>query len=346
MTEDKKAVYTELLNSKVVSEDLHSLLKRYKDQNKDVIRLSGTKSELIENIFESVEQNIFSVTEVQTLIKDSEEFGDQYIYVYEPINANLISNYNNGNQIGNLIIPSSERNNFPKIFNIPEEREWVDFRSPNRGDENTWLIKLYDKKTREEKEDERVNLQAGTRTVVYKKIHSRIIYIIEWNKRNELEIKISRTSFDSPKNLGSTLRKLEQLIARGININQDFKYRDFSTIVYNMLKKWEENKNIYILMRSKLTDSSGGYADISSLGEDEVDLLSDDDRKNAIDAYLGGKGKVSNLSIKFLASGSNKILSKDVNVIIGKHQVNEIIIPPSINPEEYNYVRKKIEQFS
>src|SRR5688572_7079479 len=98
MTVDQKNLYTKILDSHVLHNDIHELLKKHKDNNKDKIRLSGNKSDLIDNLLEAVKNNIIDITEVQGLIKDSEEFGDQYIYLYETINHDRHSHYNNGNR--------------------------------------------------------------------------------------------------------------------------------------------------------------------------------------------------------------------------------------------------------
>jgi hypothetical protein len=48
----------------------------------------------------------------------------------------------------------------------------------------------------------------------------------------------------------------------------------------------------------------------------------------------------------FLAAGSNKELTKDVHVVLGKDYVNEIIISRQISPREYKYVTRKIGGFN
>jgi|GEM_PF-3864252 hypothetical protein len=346
MTDKQKQVYSDILDSQVLSENIHGLLKKYKEDNREIIKLSGNKGDLIENLFEAVENNIIELHEIQNLIKDSEEFGDQYIYLFSIIDSKSANKYNDGKQIGNAIIPASVSRNFPKIMKNPSNLEWVDFRFPNRGLENSWLVKLYDKKTREVKENERIDASNGLRHVTYRKKEARLVYIAQWDGDEELSLKISRTSFDSYKSLWKSRKQLTDLLNKGVDLQRDFTKTDLSDTINNILINSETSRNIYILMSAKLTDSHNGSATISTYGEDELDLLSDVSRREAINAYLRGNGKARSLVVKFLAEGSDNVLTKDITVVLGRHDINEMIISSKISPQEYKYVRRKIEDFS
>ncbi|SKB48850.1 hypothetical protein SAMN05660776_1356 [Salegentibacter holothuriorum] len=345
MTQGQKTLYYDILDSHVLADDIQALLRKYKEDNRDLIRLGGTKEEKIENLFEAIENNIIELSEVQGLLKDAEEYGDQYIYFYKPVDGVNPDQYHDGDKIANAILPQNIRKDFPKIIQMPSKREWVDFRAPNRGVKNSWMFKLYDRKTREVKENEARDV-SGRRVVTYVTKEDRLVYIALWDGEDELSLKISRTSFDSTKSLRSSRIELEQMMARGIHIRKDFKFFDLTDTINKILINSEDNKNNYILLSAKLKDTHNGYATISSHGEDETDLLSDVSRKEAINAYINGNGKASSLVVQFLAEGSNGELSKDIKVVLGKHTMNEIIISSKISPQEYKYVRRKIAEFS
>ena len=345
MTQSQKTLYSDILDSHVLADDIHSLLKKYKEDNRDLIRLSGNKKELVENLFEAIEHRIIDLSEVQGLIKDAEEFGDQYIYFYKPSAGVDPKQFHDGDKIAQAILPTNVRKDFPKIMQLPSKREWVDFRAPNRGVKDSWIVKLYDKKTREVKENEERD-GSGRRVVTYIKKEDRLVYIALWDGKDELSLKISRTSFDSTKSLRKSRIELEQIMARGVNIQKDFKFFDLTDTINKILINSEDNKNVYILLSANLKDTNNGYAAISSHGEDEADLLSDVSRKEAINAYIKGKGKASSLVVKFLAKGSNGELSKDLMIVLGKHTMHEVIISSKISPQEYKYVRRKIAEFS
>lgn len=346
MTVIEKESLQEIIESQVLSGVIHSLLKDYKDDNKEEIRLSGTKTEMTENLLSAIEKKIIPLSKVYQVIRESEEYGDQYIFVFKCLNNATKDTCSDGEEIADKILPIGERDKFPKLMKLPDSLEWVDFRSPNRGVANSWLVKLYDKKVREIKENEEINYTNGTRTVTYRKKESRLIYIVYWNGVDELEIKISRTSFDSHKNLDNSIKLVRSLIAKGVSLEKGFKLLDLTEVINNFLNNSQKNKNIYNLQNTKLIDSQGGTATVNTYGDDESDLLSDDSRKDAIDAYLEKGGSATAVAITFLKEGSNNILSKDVNVILGRDTINQIIIPSNITPQEYNYVRRKITDFS
>ncbi|MGQ7944151.1 hypothetical protein [Flavobacterium sp. WC2509] len=346
----QRDIYTELLNSQVLKEDIHELLKTYKDAHKDDITLSGNKLDNVNNLLDAVEKNIIPATDLQILIKDSEEFGDQYIYLYEPINKTISQKYNDGNSIIDSIVSQSIKLGFPKLTIKPTKFEWADFRSPYRGVKNTWLLKMYDRKVREIKIDDKYDISKGQRVVTFERTESRLIYLIEWTESEQLEIKISRTSFDSAKSLNESIKLIRNKIyngGQGINPETEIKYVDLTDCVNNILKKSEDNEKIYKLISVTLIDSQFGRASIRAFDDQgQSDLLSEGSRKQAIEAYLNGNGKADGVVVRFLADGSNGELKSDINVIIGRDGINQIIIPAKIKPQEYKYVRRKIAEFS
>lgn len=350
MTQDQKNIYVDLLNSQVNKDEIHELLKRFKDDNKNEIMLSGSKLDNIQNLLSAVEKNIITIFDVQTLIKNSEEFGDQYIFVYEPLNKSVISKYNDGDSVINSIVPASVKNTFPNLTLKPQKFEWADFRFPYRGIPNTWLLKMYDRKVREVKTNETIDSSAGTRIVTYERSESRLIYIVEWNENNQLEIKISRTSFDSAKSLNESLKLIRNKIyngGAGIDSHSEIIPHDLTNSVNTLLIDSETNENIYKLLSVTMVDSQGGKAFFRVYDDQgDKDLKSEIARKNAIEAYLNGAGKADGIVIRFLKDGSNGELSSDINVTIGRDYINQIIIPAKIKSQDYKYVRRKIAEFS
>jgi len=349
MTEPQKNNYTALLQS-VNQSEIHELLKKYKETNKDSIKLSGNKSDLIKNLFDAIEGGIVTEIELQALIKDSEEYGDQYIFFFKPLNRTIVNRYNNGNTLVDSIIHPSVQQRFPKLRLTPTEFEWADFRFPNRGVANTWVMKMYDKKIKDIKTDDNFDPNTGKRTITYDRIESRLIYIVEWNYLSQLEIKISRTTFDSNKSLTAAVNLIRGKIynnGNGIDTHAEATPLDLTNCINNILGGFEANDSIYKLLFVSFLDSEFGKASIRCFDDQESsDLFSEASRKRAIEAYRDGDGKADGITVKFLADGSNGELKSDVTVIIGKDSINKIIIPAKIKPQEYNYVRRKIAEFS
>ena len=62
-------------------------------------------------------------------------------------------------------------------------------------------------------------------------------------------------------------------------------------------------------------------------------------------AYIENGGRAEALSVIFYKDGSDKLLSKNLLVILGRDDQNQIIISSSVTPSEYNYVKRKIAEF-
>jgi len=350
MNPSQRNIYTDLLNSQVLKDDIHELLKKFKDLHKDDITLSGNKLDNINNLLDAVTKKIVPITDVQILIKDSEEFGDQYIFLYEPLNKNIVKSYNDGSSIIDSIVQPSIKSSFPKLTSKPTKFEWADFRFPYRGSKNSWLLKMYDRKVREVKIDEKYDISTSQRVVTYERTESRLIYLVEWNELEQLEIKISRTSFDSAKSLNESLKLIRNKIynnGHGIDSHSDIKYVDLTDCVNNILINSSSNEKIYKLLSVTFTDSQMGKASIRAFDDQgDSDLLAEGSRKQAVEAYLNGTGKADGVVIRFLASGSNGELKNDINIVIGRDGINQIIISAKIKSQEYKYVRRKIAEFS
>ena len=350
LSAEQRETYRILLDTYVLMGDLHNLLKIYKDDNKTVIRLSGTKHDLIENLLDATDSRIIDITLVQALIKDSEEYGDQHIFVFTLDSMTNKPYYDNSEILARRVIPSGCRDEFPRLMNVPSAVEWADFRHPNRGVANSWLMKLYDVKSREVRETDRFDSSTSRRTIVYKVEFVRLVYIIEWDGESQVEIKVSRTYFDSAKGLKKSLAEVKNLIygaANGVMIDRDFSKHDFTQGINNVILNSDRNQEVYKLILAKFRDSQGAISTIQSVDDSgDQDLMSEDSRREAIEAFLNGDSEGTTLVMRFLATGSNNALQNDINVIIAREDVNHLIIPAKIKPQEYRYVRRKISEFS
>ncbi len=345
MNNQLRKTIEEILTDQVINDSIHGLLKKYKDDHKEEIRLTGNKSDLIDNLISAVILNIIPLSEVHNLIIESEEYGNQYIYAFQLDDTTRKSYYDSGASVIPDLISSALHGTFPKLISHPKELQFVDFRIPNRGKANSWLLKLYDEKTREEKRNEEVNDVAETRTVTYAQIHSRLIYIIEYLGNGQLEIRISKTAYDSNLSRQQSLQQLRIKTSNGVHLQRDWKKIDYYEVIKNMILKYEDHEGVYKLLVAELKDSQNGKANISTFGEDDSSLLAEPSRRVSVEAYIENGGRAEALSVIFYKDGSDKLLSKNLLVILGRDDQNQIIISSSVTPSEYNYVKRKIAEF-
>ena len=349
-TEAQKTIYSDLLDQYVVRDVIHALLKQFKDDHKEAIKLSGGKPELIQNLLDAVDAGIINIFSVQALIKDAEEFGDQHVFSFTLINASRRSFYNDGQRLKDIIVPLAYRNVFPRLFKMPTQLEWADFRSPNRGVNNSWMLKLYDVKYRYTKEGDDFDPLTNRRTIVYKRSPSRLIYIVEWDGNSILEIKVSRSLYDSNKSVSDAVGEISRLIyaqGAGILLHGDFSKTDFTDCVTSFVTRQPLNPGMYTIHSSTLMDPTGGVGYIRA-ADDNIgsDVLAEDSSAGAIQSYIDNNSKGVTTYLKFLSNGSHDTLSSDINVHVGRDDINHIILIASIKPQDYRYVRRKIEEFS
>ena len=209
---------------------------------------------MIDNLISAVILNIIPLSEVHNLIIESEEYGNQYIYAFQLDDTTRKSYYDSGASVIPDLISSALHGTFPKLISHPKELQFVDFRIPNRGKANSWLLKLYDEKTREEKRNEEVNDVAETRTVTYAQIHSRLIYIIEYLGNGQLEIRISKTAYDSNLSRQQSLQQLRIKTSNGVHLQRDWKKIDYYEVIKNMILKYEDHEGVYKLLVAELKD--------------------------------------------------------------------------------------------
>lgn len=327
-------------------EQLRTFSREYKEANKDLIKLTENKSGLIENIIKGVEKSKIPKVKVLALISDSEEYGDQYIYLFKLRDKSIKANLQDGNHLFKRIIPVESRRNFPLIRRMPDNLEWADLRVPNRGVANSWLSKMYNRDERKVMLKNEFNEETETYTVEYKMVPSRLIYIIEWNGKDNLEVRISRNVNDRKNVVDNSLNLIRQSLEPSIYLDSHFVKTDLTSLASNLLAKAHENQNIYRVEKTKLQDSQDGTAEFRTFGDEDEDIFDEDTRAEAINSYIQNGGNCDSLVLRLLEEGSNEALKSDINVILCRDAVHQIIIPSKLSPSEFKYVRSKLSEFN
>ncbi len=331
-----------LLDDLFTKEQLHNLLKVYWESNKKIIKLSGSKDDLIESCLNAIKNNIITFETIMQLIQDAEEYGNQYIYIYKAYDdAN--TKLNNGDLVKEKLFSDNEYNSFPKLVGNPSGIEWADFRYPNKGIENTWVAKMYDiiEKYYYQKDETDGNFL----TKIYKKRSERVAYIINWNgSKNTLEYKITRSvNFDKNGKINSRVNINTKMIDV-YDVNKDFKVVDLKEAITKILKD-ANNTKVFSVKRTTLIDKLDGVTTIRPHNMDKETVFSSPLNTNTIDNFINDGGQGSGVVMTFLKSGSNDELSSNINVYLGIDAVNEIVISSKISLKEYNYVRRNIAKY-
>lgn len=332
-----------LLNDLLTKEQLHNLLKDYWESNKKIIKLSGSKDDMIESCLNALRNDVISYDIILNLIQEAEEYGNQYIYLYKSHNEEIKTKLNNGDFVKEKLFSFNEHDSFPKLIGNPSGIEWSDFRYPNKGVENTWVAKMYDviEKYYYYK-DER---DGDYLRKVYKKRSERVAYIVHWEgQKNTLEYKITRSvNFDKNGKINSRVSINTQML-NAYDINKDFLIIDLKEAITKILKDANKTK-VFNVKRTNLIDKLDGITTIRPHNKDKETVFSSPLRSNTIDNFINNGGQGSGVVMTFLKSGSKGELSSNINVYIGIDAVNEIVISSRISLKEYNYVRRNIAKY-
>jgi hypothetical protein len=331
-----------LINNHCSIPQIQSVLRKYKDINRKIIKIDGdNKESILGNLKQGYEESIIPIDDLYDLIRESEENGHQYIYYYKIKNSSHTKKYSNLKKITKDLFSSNGANkNFPNLLHLPQNFTWVDLRFTN-GDNNGWTGKLYDKEERWKQISQKY--LSNNLVKEYEKTIDRVVYVLKWLPSGLLELRISKTDSDSFKSRKSRLEAFWRKISPAIR-KTEFEKWDLSNVRINLLEKRDNNSNIYILSGTKLKDLQKGVARFDPYLEDD-DLFSAKARELAIDAYLNNNGYCNSLIVSFKADNSNRALDKNLRIIIGVYQTNEVLINSKIGSKEIDYVRKRLYEF-
>ncbi|MEM9753103.1 MAG: hypothetical protein AAF916_06930 [Planctomycetota bacterium] len=345
---DTVDIYTLLTSPQVTGEAIEDLLRRYRDVDPKLIRITApTKKELVEhNLRQAVDAQLIPITELFELLRDSEEHGAQHIRFYKPKTSTVKKRLGKGKTIAKAIFDQRALPDFPKLrASPPQSPMWSDFRITDDG----WVGKMYTRIERKE--------FLGPPTVVDRRPDGRPIYqrlfieeveravlLARWrSKLNLFELRVPK--WTSRKAVDELFKILEDAIKPALNRKRDLVPWNLTRSCTNLVKEESKYEKIYDLGETLLRDSSRGTHTISPQDE-EQSLFACVERRQAIAAILNnGLNSSERLVVVFLPQNATDAINSKLRVTVGGALSNEIVIGSKSTLRAVDHVIYRLRQF-
>lgn len=335
-----------LIGELCTAEQLRDLLRSHKQDNPKQVHVSGSKEEVLSAIRKAVSGNIVPAHEIESLLRESEENGDQHIFYFRPKSPETRRICRDGNLFAERLWGEDwgDTNFFPLLEYKADELTWVDFRIGLRAKQKDWIAKLYMEEGHD-KLERQVRDTSGNLVQYFKRVGVRIVVAVRWNEPDLLEVRISRTKNAGHKAMQKRLTAIWAMLAPAFSVD-DFTEWDLSSSQLNMVNSRSDSVDIYELSDVILLDSHSAEVKITPSTEEE----SFDDAQetgDAIDLIANAEGAdCKYLAISWHPDESKLIMKDDFRTYVGGRNKHELIIPTRVSGTAVDYVTSKLREFS
>lgn len=322
-----------------------------KEANKAILKPSGKVDRLVQ-LKKAVDANYLDSRLVYELLRDSEETGQQHIFLYKPRSAKDAVVLKDGAEVSTRLFDEAWGPDYFPLFTQPEKSlAFVDFRLGVPGHPRDWVVKAYGHGVKLRTVDRSVkNIDAHTftetRTVTREDV--RTVMVARWRDPHFLEVRIDRTKSSGEEDMASRLRAFMDMLAPAFTTAQltAHQLRDTGEqlILERKLKDGKQNP-AYTLNSLTLLDKSEGEV-LFRPKEPQQGIDDDDVRVRALEAALGGGAQAIGLSITWQPCDSAPTaLDSPVTTIITGAAYNELVFSARLLPTVFDYVIGRLVQY-
>lgn len=312
-------------------------------RSKSLHHSAGSWDDLLnQRILPAFEEKKLHVDELLTLLSESEESGNQHIYLYS-ISKDSASEILDSNRI-KRVIDELDLGEMPKLLEKPSEPTISDVRPTANNTELVVKVisQSFRKKTILDDKAKRSQDQGGgyVQTIKVEYIPQRIVNLVKVHADGFIEARIQSQSGSSQqyqKELGRLWKLVNPLVPLDkINMYSLAKAKD---------KLWNNREELSEIIRYTsytLKNDIGTSLKASASGKNSS-LLGDSGAKDSLDKFLNSDGFCDQSNIWF--KEKEGLLSSDVHVLI-EGALNEYRLPKHCSKLDYEYVLSKIRKFS
>ena len=303
------------------------------------LHYSGTWEEVYsKRIIPAIEANQITEDDLIELLRDSEEYGRQHIFLYkcEPTIAKKIIDQT---RVKGIL----EKNNLadllttPSILDMPDKPTFSDIRWDTANIDLAMTIKSIE--TRRVKQFLGEIKDGFKFSLNYEYVPERVVNIAKLSHDGNLEIRLQSNS--NSNKYENELKKfrdyLEFLIPQ--EHFSEVSLKNAKTIISTNPEKFHE----VLRVNDSVLENDLGNTLRGVTGSKEMDLNSDDATTDSLRSFLKKDGFCTKSNIWFIAKDNT--LSSDVHVILAG-EINEIAIPANCTKLEYTYVLNRLHTFN
>jgi hypothetical protein len=305
---------------------------------------AGSWNELFDKrVSKSLEENDLTREDLVELIRLSEEYGAQHIFLYDT-SAKRADKLINQRRVEELLekmgLPSLI--NRPRILDQPSSPTITDIRVELNGARRSLVAKVVERRTYQRFIDQKNEGDFLIRR--YKELQVRAVNLFRLSDDGLLELRIY--SHENSSDYRNDVAKMWNMLSFLFSPT-DFKQRSLGKIKTNLWKNRDALQDILRYSDSTLRNALG-TALSASTGSEQASLFNDPGASNSLDEFLKFKAYCDASNVWWLKGGGQQtkdeidaVPSKDVHVLL-KGATNEFVVTAKCSKQDYEYVLDKI----
>jgi hypothetical protein len=323
------------------TDQIKSILRMRKDD--DSVRLSAENKKMLidRNLRDAVNGGAIKLSEVFSLIQNSEENGAQHIWYYrlKPGLSSIITADSVAERLWGRNWSSTVKA-YPSLTLKPEDYVFSDFRKSTRKP-NDWYLKIYGHAlvTRPTGKTEQRN--DGFFWREYKQFPLRTVILIRWNSPDLLEIRVDRN--ESRKRVDEW-QKIAWNLIRPALVKDQFRPWDLERAVKRIVVECDKHSALYTFRDAGVFDKDQDILAHFEAVQDQGNLLQSQSTIEAIKSYVSEGGTMQALAITWLSEKT--ALSKELRVLAKVKESNEMLIAARCTAEDVDHVTDQLRRFS
>ncbi|MEX0643121.1 MAG: hypothetical protein WD468_10495 [Pirellulales bacterium] len=327
-----------LLDDRCNARAIKHLLDQAKDAFPDKeVKVSAPKKEVLirENLRNAVAAGAVELADVERLLLESEENGQQVVLFYEPANEDLMAILNSPEQVAATLFGGEnwkEQHPFPLFREKPQGDVWSDFRLE---DDSGWVAKLYRGDDRWVLDRDQSEETDTRRVKVWVKRYSRDVFLFRWHEQGILEVRTPRV--DGKRELLEVVDIAWGALSPIAALN-DFTPFKLTKAASKLAHDEKGLDGEIALGPARVSDSSGGSATFAPRSSDQY-LLESKEHREAIKIFK----LCRELSVYWLRPSEDDEEQDRVKTVIGyQSHENCVLIPARVGRSNATYVTNRL----
>lgn len=303
---------------------------------------SGTWQQVRERVVKAVKDKKLAASALIGLLRDSEEYGNQHVFLYDTKQNNAAALVNDNTLTAKLTsLGRTDLLTEPDFLSVAGARGLADVRIEKTSAGRALVLKAVEARVMYKLEDEHEENGGRYRVKRYRRVEVRAVDVLRVHNDGltELRIHAHDSSTDYSAQVTNAWNFFGHFVSR-------FQFNDVS-ITTAQQKLWKNRaalKNILRYSDSRLRDSQGAVL-TAATGAQQDSLFDNERAANSIDAFWDDETVCDKSNMWWLKTSDEpfSIPSRPIHMVI-QGAVNEFVIPGACNKKDYEYVLAQIKK--